>query len=102
MKPIAYRSIYIAMSFALTLTACGPQSSTSDTSASAPKGAEDSCRSNRYTHLIGRPIDMPGMPEETGTLRHIYPDSQVTMDHRPERANFQINDEGRVSAVTCG
>ncbi|WP_207100237.1 I78 family peptidase inhibitor [Paracoccus shandongensis] len=34
--------------------------------------------------------------------RIIQPNSPVTMDHRPERANFELDAKGRVTRVFCG
>ena len=45
---------------------------------------------------------MPGMVEASADLRHIRPDSQVTMDFRPDRVNFKIDEDGRITEITCG
>ena len=45
---------------------------------------------------------MPGMVEPSADLRHILPDTQVTMDFRPDRVNFKVNEDGRIAEITCG
>lgn len=107
MRPVHYRIVYGAMCLALA-AACAPRG---DGETAAPAATEeqltgipedDTCGAARYAHLIGRPIDLPGMVEPTADLRHIFPDSQVTMDFREDRVNFRIDDEGRIGEITCG
>lgn len=109
MKPAHYRTVYVSMCLALLAVACVPKPTEGE--AAAPQASEeqmagipedDTCNAARYAHLIGRPIDMPGMVEESADLRHIYPDSQVTMDFRPDRVNFRIDEDGRIAEITCG
>ena len=109
MQPIAYRTVYVSMCLALFAAACAPKAPSEE--ASTPAATEeqqaalpedDTCNAARYGHLIGRPITMPGMIEESADLRHIYPDSQVTMDFREDRVNFKIDEDGRIAEITCG
>lgn len=113
MKPAHYRTVYVSMCLALLAVACAPKPTEGEASGetAAPAASEeqmagipedDTCNAARYAHLIGRPIDMPGMVEESADLRHIYPDSQVTMDFREDRVNFRINEDGRIEEITCG
>lgn len=114
-KKAGYKGVYLAMSLALTLVACGPKNvpgsaanveNTIDmTAAGGETVAEDTCGLANYAHLINRPIDMPGVLEnleESATLRIVYPDTAVTEDHRTDRANIKVNDEGRIETVECG
>ncbi len=113
MRPVHYRTVYVSMCLALLAVACAPKTSDGEgaSGSAAPAATEeqlaaipedDTCNAARYAHLIGRPIDMPGMIEPSADLRHILPDSQVTMDFRPERVNFRVNEDGRIAEITCG
>ncbi|ATG48633.1 hypothetical protein CEW89_14340 [Celeribacter ethanolicus] len=64
--------------------------------------AEETCAAALITPLIGEPqsaLDALMVPEP---LRIILPGMTVTMDHRPERTNIEVDDTGRISRVWCG
>ena len=114
MRPLHYRTAYVSMCMAFLAVACAPAGTGDNdggSSAEPPAASEeqmaaipedDTCNAARYAHLIGRPIDMPGMIEASPDLRHIHPDTQVTMDFRPDRVNFRIDEDGRIAEITCG
>jgi hypothetical protein len=64
--------------------------------------AEDACNAAQYANLVGRPADMPGVPAASPDVRHIRPDTQVTMDYRAERLNIDISADGVITGFRCG
>lgn len=64
--------------------------------------AEDTCNMAQYATLVGKPATDPGVPAASSTVRHIKPDSQVTMDFSPARLNIDINAEGVITGLRCG
>jgi hypothetical protein len=106
-------SALVATSLAATLAACTPAPKASEPAAGEAAGQAsdgpvkgmpetDTCDAQRYVRLIGRPSDMPGMPEASGKLRYIHPDTPVTMDYREDRLNMVIGADGRVTELKCG
>jgi hypothetical protein len=63
---------------------------------------DDACNIAQYTALIGKPATDPAVPPASPDVRHIRPDTQVTMDHRPDRLNIDINADGIITAFRCG
>lgn len=62
----------------------------------------DTCNMAQYAALVGKPATDPGVPAESTTVRHIRPDTQVTMDMQPARLNVEINAEGNITGMRCG
>ncbi len=107
MKPAHYRTVYVSMCLALLAVACAPEPAENEPPAASPEQMagipeDDTCNAARYAHLIGRPIDMPGMVEPTANLRHVGPDTQVTMDFRSDRVNLKYGEDERIFEITCG
>ena len=73
-----------------------------DAAAGVPSGADDTCGAAKYAGLVGRPADMPGVPEPGPDFRHVGPDTQVTMDFRENRINMDISAEGVITGFRCG
>ncbi len=67
-----------------------------------PPAADDTCGAAKYAGLVGRPVDMPGVPEPGPDFRHITPDTHVTMDFREDRINMDITAEGVITGFRCG
>lgn len=64
--------------------------------------AGDTCNMAQYASLVGKPASDPETPPAGPTVRHIGPDTQVTMDFQPTRLNLDINAEGIITGVRCG
>lgn len=66
--------------------------------------SEDLCGARQYQSLVGK--DRAAITEagliEGPELRILGPGAIVTMDHRPDRMNIDLDDAGRVTAVRCG
>ena len=104
----------------LALMACTPSTETADTTAAPPATTEpapppavdpapppadpaaDTCNMAQYASLVGMPATDAGVPPASATVRHIRPDTQVTMDFSPARLNIEINAEGVITGLRCG
>jgi hypothetical protein len=104
----------------LALMACTPsepaQTATTETPATTepatPPAAEpapppadpaaDTCNMAQYTTLVGKPATDATVPPASSTVRHIRPDTQVTMDFQATRLNIDINAEGVITGIRCG
>jgi hypothetical protein len=108
----------LAFASGLVLMACTPSETTpaapAETAAPAPEAAppaeappaatppEDACSMAAYASFVGQPATAEGVPPEGPSVRHIRPDTQVTMDFRPDRLNIDINAEGVITGFRCG
>lgn len=68
--------------------------------AATPTG--DECGAAQHAALVGKPATEAGVPPEGPTVRHIRPDSQVTMDFSPSRLNVDIDAAGVITGFRCG
>lgn len=59
------------------------------------------CLTEEQMTLVGQDLDavQDSLPE---TARIIPPDSAVTQDHRPERVNVDLDEDGVILRVWCG
>lgn len=87
----------------LTLAACAttPAVENPDKGPTLPAVGEDTCNARQYASLIGQPATSPGVPPATRDVRHIHPDSAVTLDLSQQRLNVMIDDAGRIYAFRC-
>jgi len=104
----------------VTLMACTPASEPApetpaapDATASAPvdpaaappvdvtNPPPDACGAAQYASLVGKPITEPGVPPEGPGVRYIRPNSQVTMDFRPDRLNIHIDANEIITEFRC-
>ena len=58
---------------------------------------EQSCRD-----LIGKPLNGPGVPGPSRSVRHITPGTQVTADYIAQRMNIEADAAGMISKINCG
>ena len=70
-----------------------------------PPGAlvtDTTCGAEDYAEgMFGANIAAVTLPAELNH-RIIYPDQAVTQDHRPERLNIHVAEDGTVLRLTCG
>lgn len=69
--------------------------------APAPQPEPDSCHAAQFRGLIGQPravLDSMRLPPAT---RVIGPRDAVTMDLRPDRLNFEIDDKALIAKIGC-
>lgn len=92
--------------FALALAACAsaPESAApaADPDAALPDNSVDTCGANLFAELIGKPVDGPGVPGDSRLVRHIRPNSSVTMDYIAQRMNIEIDAQGVIRKINCG
>lgn len=62
----------------------------------------DTCNAASHAALVGKPIASPGVPAEGPGVRHIRPNSQVTMDFSPTRLNVHIDGTETITEFRCG
>jgi len=62
----------------------------------------DTCNASAFQDLIGQPRAAVEALEINGPVRIIGRGERVTMDYRPERINFDLDENDRVIRVRCG
>jgi hypothetical protein len=67
----------------------------------APVG-DDSCGAGARQYLVGQSIDSVDTTTLAEHVRAVYPGDMVTMDHRPDRLNLGLDDDGIIVALSCG
>jgi len=63
---------------------------------------EDACGASGFQGLIGQTGEIARLIELDRPMRVIEPGMAVTMDYRPDRINFELDEEGRIAVVRCG
>lgn len=99
--PIASTPEQVAPSSDPTTPPTDPAASPPPTD-SAALPPEDACNVAQYASLVGRPATDADVPAASPAVRHIRPDTQVTMDYRPDRLNIDINADGVITGFRCG
>jgi hypothetical protein len=61
----------------------------------------DACGAAQYAALVGKAITGSGVPPEGPNVRYIRPDTQVTMDFRPDRLNVDIDAANVITGFRC-
>ncbi len=69
---------------------------------SLPPTLEDTCNAAQYGHLIGQDATALEKVLLMGQVRVIRPGDAVTQDFRPDRINFGIDTDNRISDISCG
>jgi Peptidase inhibitor I78 family len=59
------------------------------------------CGRDEFQFLVGKPEGLVHAQLPTGA-RVIPPNSPVTQDYRPERANFDLDKDGVIVRIWCG
>lgn len=67
-----------------------------------PPEQADACKAKSYQGLVGKPASDPAVPPAGRLVRHIRPDSIVTMDYVFARLNIDIDPKNTIIAVRCG
>ena len=100
-------SLFLLAFAALAGCATAPASTPSKTPSASepaviPPEQEDACKAKSYQGLVGKPASDPGVPPAGRLVRHIRPDSIVTMDYVFARLNIDIDPKNTIIAVRCG
>lgn len=61
----------------------------------------DACGASAHTHLAGQDAGVLERLYILGQVRILRPGGLVTADLRPERLNFELDDENRITRVFC-
>ena len=67
-----------------------------------PPEQADVCKAQSYQNLIGKPATDPAVPPADRLVRHIRPNSIVTMDYLLTRLNIEIDAKDIITGVRCG
>lgn len=62
----------------------------------------DACGAAKLSGFIGKPVKTPGVPAEGPGVRHIYPDTIITMDFRADRLDIELAKDGTILKARCG
>ena len=55
----------------------------------------------QHAALIGKPVTDAGVPAEGPNVRPLRPDTQMTLDFRPDRLNIEIDANGVITGFRC-
>ena len=89
---------------AIGLTGC--QSHQDDVKKERAKNAAtvqqpDTCGAGSFSYLIGKPASALDTLRFAQPMRHITPDTAVTMDYRAERLNIESDEKGVITRLYC-
>jgi hypothetical protein len=93
------KQILILAVAALSLSACATHPSLSTPGSDGgvlPCGADD------MDYLIGQHVSGVDLESLAEKVRVISPGDMVTMDHRPDRLNIDLDASGTIVALRCG
>lgn len=82
----------------LGLAAC---MTTSSNEPPVPSAADDTCGARQYAGLVGKPAASLGVPAAGPGVRHIWPNTVVTLDLQPTRLNVIIREDATIEAFRC-
>ena len=82
--------------YALTLVMCSMVLAACETTQT-----QNTCGADDYGSLVGQPLAAVTLPADLNA-RIIGPDTAVTMDHRPERLNIEVDGRGTIERLYCG
>ena len=85
----------------LLVAACGPMPRTPSGPALPPPG-EDSCNAGARVSLVGQEATALERVLILGQVRVLRPGTAMTMDFRPDRLNFEVDETGRIARIFCG
>lgn len=109
-KKRGFKMRYVVPFLLMGLSACGSAAtgpissgaSTGPVAGSFPTGLDNTCDGERYGTLVGQDATALERVLILGQVRVIRPASVVSQDYRPERINFYIGGDNRVTRIACG
>ena len=99
---------FVLLVFAAAACTTTPAATTSPKTPDAANAAvlppeqADACKASSYAGLVGKPATDPDVPPAGRLVRHIRPDSIVTMEYVFARLNIEIDTQGIITSVRCG
>ncbi len=89
---------FIATVALLALAACVPDEKPPNRQLSEV----DTCGAASLQLLVGMPYDARDFEDDERPIRVLPPDSAMTMDHRVDRLNVDLDDDGVITRIWCG
>ncbi|WP_375688874.1 I78 family peptidase inhibitor [Pseudooceanicola sp. LIPI14-2-Ac024] len=83
----------------VALAACEMPAATTPPASSLPP--EDACGASQLQGYVGQPFSQAMVPPGADPVRILLPSTPATMDYRPDRLNFILDQNGTVSQVKC-
>ncbi len=87
---------------ALFLAACAPQNSAYFESVNLTPVRADTCGAGSYQNLLGQPLSALATASIADPKRVIDATTLVSTEFIPERINFRLDVNDRVSTIFCG
>ena len=91
MRAVAFISL-------LTLVACLPEEKPPTRQATG----DDACGAEKLQLLVGLPYEARDFQEDGRPMRVLPPGSAMTMDHRIDRLNVDLDEDGVITRIWCG
>ncbi len=94
---------FFVLTACLAIAACGmpPEQPRLPEGPALPAAQDDTCNARAYAGLVGQDATALERVMILDQVRIIRPGTMVTMDFRPERINFQIDDRNQIERIYC-
>lgn len=98
------RHILLPFLAALAVSACAVTGNDNSELIMPPEfdAVADACGAEAREYLIGQPIGEVDLDTLARTIRTIRPGQPITMDHRPDRLNLDLDGDGAIVRLWCG
>lgn len=90
-----YKKTFLIVLSAIFLSAC------QTTEVTAIDSQNNQCGAPKFQTLIGQPASVLDTLHFSMPMRHITPNTAVTMDFNPQRLNIESNESGVISRIYC-
>lgn len=87
---------YALFTALLALAACNPEEE------ATPESDLTGCGADTLQDRVGDPVNAHDFDADGRPLRILPPDSAMTMDHRPDRLNVDVDKDGVIVRIWCG
>ncbi len=92
----------LLLALPLALAACLPATDDPVDAPATPGETPDACGASALQSLIGRKENVLETMRFSQPMRVVKPGTMVTMDFQENRVNFNLDDTGFITSVTCG
>jgi|TARA_R110000744_G_scaffold77899_4_gene153676 hypothetical protein len=98
------KRILLPVLAALVVSACAATGNDSSELIMPPdfETVTDSCGAGARDYLIGQSLGEVDLDSLARLVRPIHPGQPVTMDHRPDRLNLDLDGDGVIVRIWCG
>ncbi len=98
------KRILLPVLTALAVSACAATGNGEPPVTSLPgyEPGSDSCGAEAREYLLGQAVSEVDLDSLARTVRAIAPGAPVTMDHRPDRLNLDLDGDGVIVRIWCG